>query len=201
VTDSSRDKWTLWDAERSDNLLDLEFKREYIDQFGLLSHYNRLPLICEWYARGNLQEEDANQLLSQWWSHGGYAHHIGGWTHEDWVDMFEYAGFVTDNSEGIAMPQKPLAIWRGGVPGAARGLSWSTSRAVGEFFAKRNVWKVGRAELWQTTISPESVLGIFSGRNEAEVVINPTGLGEIVTVATYRGEQAEQKDHAWMEST
>jgi hypothetical protein len=200
MTVSSGDKWTLLEAERSGTLFDIEFGREYIDQLGLLNPYNLLPLICAWYARGSLLEEDANQLISQWWSPGGYAHHIDGWAAADWVDLFEYAGFVTDDPE-VPLPQHPLTIWRGGVPGAARGVSWSTDRAVGEYFAMRSVWKAGRAELWQTTIAPQYVLGFFTSCDEAEVVIDPSGLGEIVTVATYTGEQDAHNAHEWMEVT
>ena len=72
-------------------------------------------------------------------------------------------------------------------------MSWSTERAVGEFFASRAVHREGAAgELWRSTIPADAVFGIFHERQEAEVILDPNRLGEIVTVATYAGEKSEE---------
>lgn len=192
------DETTLWEAERADKLDGLEFHPDFIDQMGHLSHYNRLPLICSWYATGQLSSDHLAQLLSRWWTHGGYAHAIG-WDAEDWIEMFEYADQFLTDTPGQDPPSEPIEVWRGGAPGAALGMSWTTSQDVGEFFAKRNVWRTGHAELWRSIVSPEFVLGMFSGRNEHEILVNPAGLREVELIATFTGDKASAKDLEWME--
>lgn len=180
----------LWAAQQDDTLFELEFDPSYINAMGLLNHYHRLPLICEWYGRGDLSPDDLNRLLAENWTHGGYPYDMG-WKTSDFVEMFRYAEFVTDAPE-IELPTDPITVWRGGAPGAVSGLSWSTERSVGEFFAKRNVWKVGRAELWTGSVPPSDVLGFFTGRNEAEIVSDPNRVVDVTTVVAFTGEPAER---------
>ena len=176
--------------DRWEALQQVPFDPFLIGDMVLLSHYERLPLICTWYERGELDGTSLNQLLADSWSHGGYPYDIG-WDIADWVELFEDAGFVSDQP-GTVPPTEPITVFRGGPPGSERGMSWTTDKALGEFFATRNVWREGAAELWQSTILPEYVYGLFFHRQESEVVLNPDMLGEIMTLATYTGEKSDE---------
>lgn len=156
----------------------------------VLDHYERLPLILEWYASGALDPDDLNQLLAMWWTCDENPYALG-WEACDWVELFESAGFVTD-TPGVAVAHGPLTVWRGGAPGAQRGLSWTTDRAVGEWFAQRTALVAGAGELWRATVDQVSVLGMFNDRQETEVLLDPHGLGDIITIATYAEERSEE---------
>ena len=160
--------------DRWKQLLALEFESALIDQMIQLSHYERLPLILEWYSRGDLSPDDLNRLLSDNWTHGGYAADQG-WETSDWVELLEWAGFVTDTS-GWKRPSEPLWIHRGARLGGERGMSWSTDWDTAAWFARRLHDHGTPAVLVSATIAPGFILAAFDDRNEHEVVIDPAGL-------------------------
>ncbi len=168
--------------DRWEQLLALPFEPAFIEQMGLLSHSERLPLILEWYSQGDLSQEELNRLVSESWTHGGYAADQG-WEESDWVELFNDAGFVTD-TPGWERPSEPLTIHRGSRLGGERGMSWSTDWDTAAWFARRLHDHGTPAVLLSATIAPAYVLGAFEGRGESEVLIDPAGLDgvEIQTI-------------------
>ncbi|MGI8404701.1 MAG: hypothetical protein ACR2OE_08050 [Thermomicrobiales bacterium] len=160
--------------DRWEQLRELPFDPVFIEEMDFLSHFERMPLIITWHNRGQLETDELNRLLSDNWSHGGYAADMGleEW---EWVELFETAGFVTD-TPGYVRPVGPLAIYRGACLGGERGWSWSTDRDVAAWFARRSHDFGTPAVLLSATIAPEYVLGAFNDRDEAEVLIDPAGL-------------------------
>ncbi len=160
--------------DRWEQLRELPFDPVFIEEMGFLSHFERMPLIITWHNRGQLETDELNRLLSDNWSHSGYAADMDleEW---EWVELFETAGFVTD-TPGYVRPTAPLAIYRGARLGGERGWSWSTDRDVAAWFARRSHDFGTPAVLLSATIAPAYILGAFHDRNEAEVLIDPDGL-------------------------
>jgi hypothetical protein len=81
---------------------------------------------------------------------------------------------------------KPLRVWRGvQVPehcdarGAAFGMSWTGSRAIAYWVATRFACRPDdRCFVFQVDLRPETVLLLWNGRREQEVIVDPAILRE-----------------------
>jgi len=150
-----------------------------IDELGVIQTENRLRRIATWYEAGDLTPTLLNDLLAEWWTNGGWPDDMGT---RRLVKMFKDAGFVTD-TEGVTPPTEPLVLYRGAGVHNYRGLAWTTDETVAAWFARKLVWlqELRLMEetapcLFSVTVPPRHILGIFHGRNEAEVIVNPFGL-------------------------
>jgi hypothetical protein len=133
--------------------------------------------------RGRWQGKEYRDLLAFVWMDAEFpAQNFGIST---CIEAFKLAdGFVIDeDDEDDGSPSADLARWalvpdeidlyRGvSEGGKARSISWSLSPHKAEWFAKR----FGRKpRVYHTRIRKDEALGYFNGRQENEVVIDPTG--------------------------
>ncbi len=136
----------------------------------------RLPMIAAWNRAGHISRDQLRALLAEWWSDTEHpsAYGVGAV-----VSLFRAAGFVTD-TPGTEPPAGPLTIYRGisslwgerGERTTRRGVSWTEDREQAVWFARRFSFN-GPGTLLTAEVSPEHVLGIFHGRGEVEVVVDP----------------------------
>ncbi len=102
---------------------------------------------------------------------------------------FRRAGFVNDSPD-LVKPTEPLLLWRGTQSPRStdgRGLSWTSDRENAEWFAVRppSPWIQHSRPgwLWQATVAPRGVLGMFHDRGESEVVVSPRCIENLKLVA------------------
>lgn len=87
--------------------------------------------------------------------------------------MFRHAGFVTDDAE-IEQPTEPLTIYRGCTLTRIDGMSWTLDQEKARWFASRFPALYGETMAVATIeMNPDRILGIATGRNESEVIIDP----------------------------
>lgn len=86
---------------------------------------------------------------------------------------FRAAGFVTDTN-GVLLPTEAVTAWRGAAARHGRGLSWTTDLEVARFFARRYAGTSRTSTVYAAEVPPEGVLGVFPGRKEAELVVDPS---------------------------
>jgi hypothetical protein len=72
-----------------------------------------------------------------------------------------------------------VPIWRGCERGRERGLSWTTERAVAEGFAKGKRCINEQPTLASAVIPKPHIFGVFFGRGEREVVVDPRRLRKL----------------------
>ncbi len=124
---------------------------------------------------GAFGRETLRHLLSEWWTDAEFPTGLGTGRI---VELFRSAGFVTD-TEGTLAPAGPLTVYRGVRGGSRpRALSWTLDEAKAEWFARRFAFD-RPGELYAAEVQPEAVLGIFHGRAESEVVVDPRHLRKI----------------------
>ncbi len=139
--------------------------------------HHRIPLIIYWDNKGFISPNQLRYLLAQHWTHAGQTSAIG---IPRLVALFRTAGFVTDRS-GVEPPTNTLTVYRGiRASGRRRGVSWTLDRERACWFAR---WYSSPTSppgiLCTAEIPPEHVLGIFRGRGEAEVVVDPKRLRRV----------------------
>ena len=139
----------------------------------LIETPHRLGWICEAIADG-LDPETARPLLAEAWIATEFPSLSA--DRKDLVAAWRAAGFHSDT--GLAPPDKPLAVWRGG---SRRGLSWTLDPARAEWFAVRFATDARPpAPLWRASADPDCVLAIFVRRGESEIVCDPAMLAGAV---------------------
>lgn len=138
----------------------------------LIPRADRLLTIEEWFDAGEVAVDELRALLAAWWLDAEGPSNLGV---VRWVRLFKAAGFVADRA-GTEPPIDPLTVYRGiqGY-GRRRGLSWTLDRDRAAWFARRFP-HFGASVVLVARPRPRHVLGIFHGREEAEVVVNPRGL-------------------------
>jgi hypothetical protein len=141
-----------------------------IEELPVIRSGHRLQRILTWSQAGALTPTELNRLLAEWWTSCEWICNVG---RSRLTRMFKYAGFVTD-AEGVTAPTAPMTLYRGAGVHNYRGLAWTTDERVAAWFARRVALVDSETypQVYSITIAPQHVLGIFHGRNEAEVVIN-----------------------------
>lgn len=93
---------------------------------------------------------------------------------DDWLDMFDEAGFVTD-CRRLRRPRITHVLWRGCQPGFEFGMSWSDSREKAQWFADRHADVFKRQGIVvELEVPAAAVLARFRhGREEREWVLDP----------------------------
>ena len=144
-------------------------------------------------VREDLSVEDLSKALRMVWMSVEKPGRNPSFTKQSWVSTFRRCepAFLMEPSELQTLSQLPdlIEVYRGiwwegkgnPVDGAIKGLSWTTDRAVAEFFAYRfqgkNPARQGR--VYQAYIPKSGVLAYLDGRNEKEVVVDPKQLQNI----------------------
>ncbi len=141
----------------------------------LIPRPDRLPMIAAWHRSGRISSDQLRDLLAEWWPDTELPSSYGvGFL----VSLFRAAGFVTD-TPGVEPPIESLTIHRGiDELGKQRGVSWTLDRERAVWFARRFSFR-GPGTLLTAEIPPEHVLGIFHGRGEAEIVVDPKRLRRV----------------------
>ena len=99
----------------------------------------------------------------------------------DWISMFKRSDkqHLMDNEEQEVFNNFPdeIEIYRGvGSKGKVRGMSWTVSRDVAEWFANRYNQN---GNVYSAKIKKEHVLAYFVGRGEQEVIVEPRFLKNV----------------------
>jgi hypothetical protein len=97
------------------------------------------------------------------------------------LDLFRRASYVSDTDCTL---EGELTIYRGTFGDDPRGgLSWTLDRKHAEWFAQRGARGVPRDRseqtVWRATVDASSILGYFTGRGEAEVIVAPKTLRDV----------------------
>lgn len=106
--------------------------------------------------------------------------------YDEWLEIFQIVGYCSD--DGTERPTKKLTVYRAASPDYIQGLAWSHNLKTVEWFNNRNHlfgWKDSR--IYQTTVSPENIFGMFNMRKEDEVIINPPEESKIMQYEDVRG--------------
>lgn len=134
----------------------------------------RAHVLAEWVHCGLVDHSalvqpvaDGAPLILDIWSDLKF----GGASTPDWVRMFKATGFVSD---GAPAPKEPMTVYRGSRLGSWRRMSWTLDRDCAHGFAARP--DDGPGHIFRATVPPRHVLGIYKGRGESEVIVNPYGL-------------------------
>jgi hypothetical protein len=91
-----------------------------------------------------------------------------------WLDYFREVGFVEDHHLGTP-PTSPLVLWRGATEVRMDGMAWTERPEVANWFAKRwrGIEQEEPVKVYRLEVYPEDVLAHFTGRNEAEWLVDP----------------------------
>lgn len=144
--------------------------QEWWDNLAGRSRAERMDAVGE-LARF-VQKQSLRSLLEAFWSDmesPAYVYGCG-----TVVRWFRRAGFVSDDP-AVQRPTEPITVWRGTQTcrsADGRGVSWTTDRDKARWFAARFAidepgW------VWEATVPPSGVLGMFTDRGEEEVVVSP----------------------------
>ncbi len=110
------------------------------------------------------------EILPQLWQDA----EIPGRQQSHWLHLFTWAGYCSDTEERLEGhgddPQRRVSS-----PRYARGLAWTLDRRRAEWFARRFALH-GEPRVYTVTLDAAEILGYFVGRNEGEVVVDPTRL-------------------------
>ena len=148
------------------------------EQFGrLLGWCGRVAgplLLADAWDSGAIKFATLTAHVGPVWSAAEYPDAALG--HARWRTLFRTAGFTRDGMPA-ELPDRPLELWRGSVPGRARDWSWSTDRAVAERYAGGGFRRpVGR--LYRVVAPLAALLAACDGRDEAEFVLD-TGVSGV----------------------
>ena len=146
--------------------------QSYSDKVWLYERPYRLTALLRWYKRGLIATEELRNIFPSIWIDAERIETNLQETTYELVTLLRSIGFVTDR-EGMSLPVKPIAIYRGARDDL--GVSWSLSLDTARFFAGR--WAFGddsqRLPVFRAVAPPEAILGMVFDRNEREVLVDP----------------------------
>lgn len=147
-------------------------ERRFEDAMTRVGNEWRHGLLFDWWVSGVIDAEEMAGVILGAWDHGAVAH-LDDLGSETWIEMFEETGFVADPPR--PRPTVPTVIYRAQpVDAPELGMSWTTDRAVADWFRDR--WERAEidAEIWRASAPPHAVLGMTNGREEHEVIVSPS---------------------------
>lgn len=138
------------------------------------------------HAEPYLSEQDFGQILSTAWMLSEAPHNDPNLSKQQLASMFRSVSpeYLMDEEElrQYRALEDTVTVYRGVTPYNRRnvkGLSWTLDRERAEWFAHR----FGEdGTVYTAQISKEYIFAIFNGRNEAEVVVDPKKLENVVVV-------------------
>jgi hypothetical protein len=140
----------------------------------------RLSILYTWWKQAGLVSLDQlREILPEAWTNAEYPFQCG---YGNILRMFRATGFVTDAPDHHP-PESEVYIFRGCLAKHKRGLSWTFNPRKADWFANR-FNKKGLGHVYKAHIPKEGVLGIFLGRNEDEVVVEPKLLYDLEEFST-----------------
>lgn len=128
-----------------------------------------------------ISKKDFSKLLSDFWQNTEFPHENGVYV---MINLFEeaYKSNLMTAKEKKKLKELPneLIVYRGLQHGAkVRALSWTLSKEVAIWFAKRFDRK---GTLYQGKIKKKDIFAYFIGRGEEEIVLNPYKLHKIEVI-------------------
>ena len=130
------------------------------------------------FAKPYLSRVDLSNILSSAWSMVEQSNMDANLTKAQLVSLFKQCdkSVLMDEAEYKAYQEFPATVnvYRGLTnynKKNIRALSWSLDRKVAEWFSNR--FKKGEGKVYSATIDKEHILAFFSGRGEAEVIVDP----------------------------
>ena len=135
------------------------------------------------YAEPYLSEQDFGQLLSSAWISNESPNSDPNISKHRFVRMFKSVApeYLMDAEELQQLQEldETVTIYRGVTPynqKNIKALSWTLDRDKAEWFAHR----FGEdGTVYEAQIDKEHILALFTGRNEAEIIVDPRQLKEI----------------------
>ena len=103
---------------------------------------------------------------------------------ESWLGAFRVARYTTDTVERLG---GELTIYRGcPTPTSARRMSWTLDLERARWFAGRQAFfgYTGAGLVYQGTVDSVDALAYFTGREEAEVVVDPKAIRDLQRIET-----------------
>lgn len=98
-----------------------------------------------------------------------------------WKETYARKGkYIAD---GRALPRgNVLTVYRGQLEGATVGIAWSLNKGTARDFALTGGTrdKMEGGVIYRARVNRKDVLAYFTGRNEAEVIIDPAGLRYVI---------------------
>jgi len=128
----------------------------------------RLSILYVWWRAKIVTDAQLKEILPEAWTNAEFPFQC---QYRKILAMFRRTGYVTDAPDHHP-PESEVYIFRGCLPKHKNGLSWTFNPRKADWFAHRlNKKNTGR--VYRAHIPKEGVLGIFLGRNEDEVVVDP----------------------------
>jgi hypothetical protein len=132
----------------------------------------RITTFCQWWKDEEITEEQMVEMLPHVWIDCEMPSQFGTLP----LQMFRAAGFVTDVEDksevkDFLLPKQTVTIYRGCGLGYQFGISWTKSPGRAAWFARR--FNQEKGQVWVGEVGPQEILGIFLGRGEEEVVVDP----------------------------
>jgi len=138
----------------------------------IYTHPEPLHLECFWGIRHRLTDKEYWRLLGKVWD----GIELPGVNRAAWLYLFtsprpgrEHLMSAEERARLDGFPDR-VQIYRGAPPQYARGLSWTTSPEIAQWFARR--FNRGGL-LHMTTVPKAKIIGYLTGREEFEVIIDP----------------------------
>jgi hypothetical protein len=172
----------LGGAVRADILL--EDGKPWKEALWTIGSYGR----CEWVKRhiksGDVSQEEVYPLLPDLWR-GSDPDDTDPWWSMMWADAWEANGRVPILDGGPLPERSWLEVYRGQIGEAALGVSWSLDEKVARRFAMTGGGRFARAGgvVLKAEARRHSVFAYLTERGEQEVIVPPTALRHVETVA------------------
>ena len=120
-----------------------------------------------WWSDGEVDRESLRSLLPGVWAGVEFPRRV--LSPARWLELFAAAGFL-----GERQPPEPLTLYRGALPGYARGMAWTTSQKRAVWYADRWALTTGRKAFVYTVDAPhDAILATIPERKESDVIVDP----------------------------
>lgn len=133
-----------------------------------------MPVLLDTLHRHRLiTDQDLSGVVGLAWSNAERPDLALG--HDRWRALFTAAGY-TDDGRRVPRPTQPLRLYRGSVADRRTDWSWTDSRHVARTYAVGGFGGRLPGAIWTALVEPERLLARNTDRDEAEYVVDTTGL-------------------------